>query len=353
MAHTDFYSLDGPLDSMPIEGQMRSANLANFSALVQHAGGNARSILEKYDIDPWLVRDPDHYIDCKSLVDLFEYCGTTFNDSMFGLRLAQLQEPDVYGCVTALCRAAPSIRESLSCFIDYIPVVHSPSTMIELVESQETAELRWWAPNNIGENYQANYQAVLLNLKLLQQIAGPDFRPSYVNLAVDTRSRDISDLEKKLGCRFHKTVSDNSIAFPIDVLNQSVASSNRLLYKLLGGYLERVKSSSRKSTADRVQDYIRGSLPSGTCSIERCADKLGISIRTLQTNLSESNQKFSDILEAHRAGLAKSYLEQVNLSLDDVAANLGYSEQSSFGRAFKRWTGLTPKQYRSQCQALN
>jgi len=69
-------------------------------------------------------------------------------------------------------------------------------------------------------------------------------------------------------------------------------------------------------------------------------------VRTLQTNLSESGLKFSDILEKQRIDLARSYLKQEQLSLDDIAVNLGYSEQSSFGRAFKRWTGTTPMLYR-------
>ncbi len=75
---------------------------------------------------------------------------------------------------------------------------------------------------------------------------------------------------------------------------------------------------------------------------------MGVSVRTLQSRLSEENHSFSDMLEHQREELAKSYLRQEHFSLDDVAANLGYSEQSSFGRAFKRWTGVTPKQYRRQ-----
>ena len=105
-------------------------------------------------------------------------------------------------------------------------------------------------------------------------------------------------------------------------------------------------SSFRTTIVERVEDYVRGSLPSGSCSIELCARKMGTSVRTLQSNLSEAGLKFSDILERVRTELAKSYLKQDQLSLDDVADLLGYSEQSSFGRAFKRWTGETPKQYR-------
>lgn len=346
MSETYFYALDGPLDSMPAEHQMRSANLSGFNKLVHSLGGNPQELLERFDIDPWLAQDPDHYINCKSLVDLLQECSQVFNDPLFGLHLAHLQEPDVFGCVTALCRAAPTMSIAIQHFIEYIPIVHSPTTIIELATNNDTAEYRWLVRTNLGQNDQANYQGALLVLKLLRQVGGHDFKPSYIKLAVDARAKDIPELERELGCRVHKTQTENAIAFPVGALNHQVASANRLLFKLLSGYLQRVKSAARKTTAERVEDYIRGALPSGHCSIERCAEKLGMSIRTLQTNLSVSGQKFSDILESQRVELAKTYLEKEEFSLDDVAANLGYSEQSSFGRAFKRWTGMTPKQFR-------
>ena len=98
---------------------------------------------------------------------------------------------------------------------------------------------------------------------------------------------------------------------------------------------------------DRVDSFIRGSLASGTCSIERCAEKLGLSVRTLQARLAEENARFSEMVETSRAALAKSHLSQKLLSLDEIADRLGYGEQTSFGRAFKRWTGMTPQQYRA------
>ena len=340
-----FYCLEGPLDAMPTGRQMRIANLHGFPLLARSRGADPHAILERFDIDPLLIRDPDHYIDSKSVVDLFEYCATAFNDPLFGIHLAQLQEPDVFGCVTALCRAASTFRQSLECFIDYIPIAHSPATSLELIEGPKYAELRWDVHNDLNHNSQANYQAVMLTLKLLRQTGGPNFKPNYVHLAVDSCPKDTSELERALGCRFH-VAKENTIAFPVELLDQSVGSANRLLFKLLGGYLERVRAATRISLVERVHDYVRGSLPSGNSSIERCAQKLGMSVRTLQAKLSDLDLKFSDILEQQRIDLAKTYLEQEQLSLDDIAANLGYSEQSSFGRAFKRWTGSSPKLYR-------
>jgi AraC-like DNA-binding protein len=75
-----------------------------------------------------------------------------------------------------------------------------------------------------------------------------------------------------------------------------------------------------------------------------------MSVRSLQAHLSESGLNFSDLLELQRIDTAKTCLQQEHLSLDDVAAMLGYAEQSSFGRAFKRWTGLSPRQFRQNAR---
>jgi len=342
-----FYSLAGPLDAIPTDRQVRTANLIGFAPLVRQLGGDPRAILERHGMDPRDLRNPDDYMNCQSLVDLFEYCSISLNDPLFGIRMAQHQEPDVFGCVTALCRAAPTFRDAMNCFIDYLPVAHSPATILELVEAEDIAELRWGVRPELGLNTQAHYQGALLDLKLLRQLVGPNFRASYVNMAADTRSKDIPELENKLGCRFHSRSSSNAIAFPREYLDYPVASASRTLHRLISGYLDRVKAASRTTIVERVEDYIRGALPLGSCSIEHCARKLGTSIRTLQAQLSDHKLQFSEILATQRIVLAKSYLEQGHLSLDEVAVLLGYSEQSSFGRAFKRWTNTTPQNYRA------
>jgi len=342
-----FFSLEGPLDTIPAERQMRAANLFGFSDLAREMGGNPNRILENHELDPRLVADPDYYIDCQSVVDVFEDCSTQFNDPLFGLRLAQLQEPDVYGCVTALCRSASTFREGMGSLIDYMPVVHSPESLMELVEGEDVAELRWHVRSDFGVNDQANYQALILNLKLLRMLGGPRFRPSYVNLAVDARQKDVPEIESGVACRVRSQTPVNAIAFPKHMLDQPVVSANKLLFRLIGGYLSRVKVAARTSIVERVEDYVRGALPSGNCSIERCAKRLGTSVRTLQARLTDGGVRFSDILERQRIELAQAYLQQDNLSLDEVAMLLGYSEQTSFGRAFKRWTGSTPQRFRA------
>ena len=346
-----FYSLDGPLDALPADQQTRAANLQGFADFTRNLGVDPRELLEGHGMDPRAIVDPDYYIQCQDMVDVLEHCSAMFNDPLFGIKFARLQDADVYGCVTALCRAAPTVRIGIRSFIDYLPVAHSPESVLQLVEGSDTAELRWGNRSDFGINDQAHYQALLLNLKLLRMLGGPRFSPSYVNLAVDARDKDIPELEANVMCPVHVRAATNAIAFPNHLLDLPVPTANRTLYRLVGGYLDRVKAALRVSLAQRVEDYVRGALPSGTCSIERCAKKLGTSVRTLQSRLAESGVRFSDILERQRMELAKVYLQDDELTLDEVALRLGYSEQTSFGRAFKRWTGETPQRFRSVCCA--
>ena len=88
MNDNHFFTLDGPLDSLPASRQMRTANLSGFPGLVRSLGADPVPMLERHEIDPQSLRDPDHFVDCKSVIDLFEYSSASLNDPLFGLHLA-------------------------------------------------------------------------------------------------------------------------------------------------------------------------------------------------------------------------------------------------------------------------
>lgn len=348
MDRSAFFSLDGPLDVAPASGQCRAANFSGLAEMARHLGRDPRGIVERHGLEARVLSDPESHVACQQLADVFEYCSNVFDDALFGLHFAAHQDPDVFGCVTALARAAPTMRAAIGAFVDYMPVVHSPDSEVLLIEGAETAEYCWQVNTDLGINDQAQYQAAMLNVKLLQMIGGPAFRPSFVSLSADPRPSDVPEMERLLGCRVQSRSRRNSVAFPKHALELPVPTSNRLLYQLLGGYLEKVKLTQRVGVIERVESYVRGALPSGTCSIERCAAKLGVSVRTLQARLAGEGRRFSELVEGQREALARSHLATTNLSLDEIADRLGYGEQTSFGRAFKRWTGQTPQHYRAQ-----
>lgn len=341
-----FFGLEGPLDSPPSPGQVRAANLRGFSDCVRARNGDPHRILHRFGLEPHTLATPDDLIACQQMVDMFEYCSNVFDDPLFGLRLGAMQDAEVYGCVTAVCRASPDLRAALHCLVDYLPVAHSPDAAIELAEHSDTAELRWAVRSDLGVNDQANYQALMLNLKLLQMLAGKGFVPTTIMLSTHARPRDLPEIERLAGFPVQTGAPHSAIAFPRKLLEQPQPGSNRLIYRLLGGYLARLKIRTRENTVERAKSYVRGALPTGNCSIERCAEQMGISVRTLQIRLANHDIVYSDLVEAEREKLARIYLSQTRMPLDEVAERLGYGEQTSFGRAFKRWTGTTPQKFR-------
>lgn len=82
-------------------------------------------------------------------------------------------------------------------------------------------------------------------------------------------------------------------------------------------------------------------------SLERVAEALHLSPRTLRRRLVELGTSFQMILEQLRRGRAVELLLHSNLSVDQIASELGYLDPSNFGRAFKRWTGQSPRAYRT------
>jgi AraC-like DNA-binding protein len=95
-----------------------------------------------------------------------------------------------------------------------------------------------------------------------------------------------------------------------------------------------------------VREAIGAGLRGGDPGLSSVARQLGMSPRTLQRRLSEHNAIFNEMLDTMRFGAAKSHLAQGNIAATEIAYLLGFAEQSSFNRAFRRWAGQTPGEFR-------
>jgi AraC-like DNA-binding protein len=96
----------------------------------------------------------------------------------------------------------------------------------------------------------------------------------------------------------------------------------------------------------RVQDAIARELPSGPPTMVQIAKRLGVSERTLRRALEEESTSFRVMVEGVRRGRAEQLLAQRRTSIGEIAFLLGFSDASAFSRAFRRWSGKTPKEFR-------
>jgi len=108
-------------------------------------------------------------------------------------------------------------------------------------------------------------------------------------------------------------------------------------------YLGRLREGN---LVHRVKAGIIDALPSGPVANEKVARDLGLSVRSLQRRLAEAGTSFRDLLDTSRQEMALSYIREPEIELAEIAFLLGFSDQSAFSRAFKRWTGNTPNEVR-------
>ena len=104
----------------------------------------------------------------------------------------------------------------------------------------------------------------------------------------------------------------------------------------------------RTSLRASVENAMAPLLPHGKANAVEIARQIGMSRRTLARKLSSEDLTFSEIAEELKGDLAKHYLTGSDLPISQIAWLLGYSEVSAFTHAFKRWTGMTPRQSRVQ-----
>jgi AraC-like DNA-binding protein len=100
------------------------------------------------------------------------------------------------------------------------------------------------------------------------------------------------------------------------------------------------------SLVERIRTLMKGELNGGDASLEVVAERLGMSARTLQRKLQASGTSHQELLDEMRRDLAVRYLREPGMAVCEVAYLLGFSESSAFHRAFKRWTGTTPSEFR-------
>ena len=158
-------------------------------------------------------------------------------------------------------------------------------------------------------------------------------------------------LTKEINAMINKA-KQNEVIFSMKDLKKPFLTANNIMVEYLEPQLKQklaeMESETFETFASRVQKKLFQLIPSGCFGLENVAEEFGISTRTVQRNLAVENIKFNQIVKSIQKIMAFNYLESKELSIEEIAYLVGYTETSSFYRAFKGWIGKTVLQYRKE-----
>jgi AraC-like DNA-binding protein len=191
------------------------------------------------------------------------------------------------------------------------------------------------------------------NVATLRQMLGGTFNPAEVEIEMaPPEAAHVESFARVLRCPIHFGSRHSVVAMPRDVLADRVLGADPVLeaavLKYAAELLERSSPEGEETIRSRLRRHLVGTMASGDVALRRAARHLGTTGRTLQRRLHEEGTSFNEVLDGVRREVALAQMRARRRSIDELAFVLGFEKSSSFHRAFKRWTGLTPGEFRRQ-----
>lgn len=296
-------------------------------------------------LEPFEAMDPDQRVPIGPMLELLGGAVHLTGDPDLGLKAAREIVPGDYGAIEFMVGSAGSFRQAVELLGRYLPLVNDALTFVLRVEGDKAIiqlDSRVPLPRPAED-----FQCAAFYVSTLQRghAIDPDFEVCFTHPSPDDTSEYVRTFAPGR-LRFRSPFS--GFVFNAKVLDQPFASADPNLHQVLRKYadvlLSRLPQSERLS--DKVRGLIAERLANGSPSVTQIARTLGLSRRSLARKLAVERTSFSALLEQTRRELALRYVGSHNLALTEIAFLLGFSQTGPFHRAFRRWTGTTPRDYR-------
>lgn len=338
--------MERPLPQSPAIAASEASRLARFA---DAQGLPLDPLLGRFGIRREDLLDPDGWVPLPAFLALREAAAEAWGDPHLGLHMAERASLADHGTLGFVLRNAPMVRRALEDLMRYIHVVKQ-QVEISLREQDPDCLLSYrLLDRTLPDTRQDSESSLALGVSMLRELVGPECRIDAVHFLHDAPD-DPSELQRFFAAPLHFGRPVNVIVFPCAYLERRLPEADPQLYAVIRRHadavLEGLRAIQGTDLAAEVGRLVLESLSHGEPRVSDIAQALAMGERTLQRRLSELGTSFARIVEDTRHRLSLNYLEDPNLRLTEIAFFLGYSELSAFHRAFRRWSGTTPQQYR-------
>lgn len=320
--------------------------------IVQAAGSavDGDALLRSIGLDPKTPLDVTQMVADDAYYALLERIAVDMADGFtLPLRVGPLMRPDDYGALGLAWKSAPTVRQSLERVERYCRL-WTDTMAYELRDDEGGIEfmLHRFGERRLGLRL-SNEATIASATSLIRQTSSTTFRPRAVHLK--HRGPDSTAAhEQYFGCPVHfgsdrdaLSISSGALENPNHLADDGIS---RFLLSHLDAQIEAI--GAEDPIESLVRRAVSQSLSAGVPKMAEIAQRLAMSERTLQRRLGERDLSYKALVDTTRRELAENMLRQSDYAISEIAFLTGFSEQSAFQRAFKRWTGETPTSFRKK-----
>lgn len=263
------------------------------------------------------------------------------------IRYAQSLDVDKLGTLALACKAAPNVDGVLQRVARYQSLI-SDSIRYHLDERGRSKLLRQEVFQGFGPGLVFSPEAGLsVMFYIIDQLASEKVTPELVTFR-HTPPRDAHLFDAFFGCAVEFEAEADGILFSHATLATENKLGDRALSEFMTGHLEAEleQLTSEPPLVRTTKAEIANTLTEGLPKMADVARNLGLSVRSFHRRLAEHGVTFQALTEDTRREIALGMLRDESCPFSEIAFLTGFSEQSAFNRAFKRWTNQTPANYR-------
>jgi len=320
---------------------------------IEDYGINPAPLFKKHGVQALTPFDPNTRISSRKLNLIRDEVAEQTGDPFFGLKEAEYVLPSHIGALGFAWLASTSLQSAMERLQRFIKVIHEKvEVTIKEDSTVLTVAIHSEAITSNDLHRDGGNLAVLT--RMCRFIAGEDWNPARVNLAHQAPT-DTSYYFQYFKCPVEFNAEHHSIHIERQQADRSLTGSNKQLAQLNDHMVIRyLANQSRGDLVSQVKTAILESLGEGGINESMVAESLHMSTRNLHRKLNSLNSSFKKLLLETRSELAAQYINDASLTLTEISYMLGFSEISSFSRAYKRWTGQSPSAARkSQTRHLS
>ncbi|CUH87088.1 Virulence-regulating protein VirS [Phaeobacter sp. CECT 5382] len=305
-------------------------------------------------LTPETVRDPSVMVSVADYYDLLEAIAESeFPDLQFHMKTCRSMCCDEFGVFGLAFKSAPTLRHGFQRIWRYIRL---HNRVASFSADQDGDRFCWsmQAPyvDRLG-SFLSNEAAMATTLTLCRETTSNDLQPRHVQF-VHEREGSIDALVAHFGCVPEFGAQSDALHFDIEQVDQPCTIGDAGIWSFLIEHLDQALAKEEvceQPFETQVIEEIAKLLSGGVPQLSEVSKTMGLGGRTFQRRLNERGKSFQALVDEARQKLAQQLISASTYSFSEIAFLTGFSEQSAFSRAFKRWSGQTPKAYRLELQA--